>query len=159
MFGLLVSRSSWKSECLSHMKSPGSVWFSSFSGLFLVLLFLRTPLGSYIVPFAFGFVCACVCLGELTPSLCGVAPCLPGLTESDRLSCVFAVWMCVTLCSILCPSSHEHTLLRPPPCPELLSLHFLSLLFSSMTALHGTGYFLEHTWCFWGERLTFGLST
>lgn len=108
---------------------------------FVPNLFLSTSLGSYVDPFAFGFLCAHVRLGWLTP-LCVVAQCLPELMGADCFCCVLSVLVCITpaLCPVLLPS-----LTPPSPRPELLCLHFLSVLVSPVTTVHGKRYSLLDT--------------
>lgn len=93
------------------------------SGLFLMPLLPQMPLGSHIVAFALGFVCASVCLGSLVPSLYLAAQCLPR-TVRIRRTAVAVSRQCVCW-SLSCAWLSFNT-------PSLMSwttlCHLLSLL-------------------------------
>lgn len=117
---------------LYPLVSSCSVWFSSSSGLLLMSLLLWTPLGSCIVPFALGFVCACLCLGQSPSSPLWQLRRLPELCGSDSL---FG-GACVCYCLLLCASSPVTPFFMPwatspssPPSSPFFFFFFFFFLF------------------------------
>lgn len=121
------------------------------SGLFLMPLLPQTPLGSHIVAFALGFVCASVCLGSLVPSLYLAAQCLPRTVRIGQ------PWLCLgSVCAGLCPALVSR-LTHPPLCPD----HSLSPPFSPASSNISTGrdVFFRRPDMLGEKAWTLGLST